>query len=148
VAEIVFQGPAALTLDGKGRIAFPARHRPLLDAICGNQLTITCHPGGQNLLIYPRPTWESFRDRLNTLPMDADHWRAHLIGNAMDVEIDASSRLLIAPELRDAVGLEAGGKVMLRGVGPHFELWDMQRLAEHSARVASAGMPDAIKAFR
>ena len=148
MAEIVFQGPAALTLDGKGRIAFPARHRPLLDAVCGNQLTVTCHPGGNHLLIYPRPTWESLRERLNGLGMEAENWRAHMIGNAMDVEIDASSRLLIAPELREAVGLEIGGKVMLRGVGPHFELWDVPRLAEHSARVAAAGMPEALKGFR
>ena len=32
MANIVFQGPAALTLDGKGRIAMPARHRELLAA--------------------------------------------------------------------------------------------------------------------
>ena len=130
-------------------MAFPARFRPLLDALCGSQLTITCHPGSDHLLIYPRPTWEARRAKmLNDLTMDSDAWRAHLIGNAMDVEIDASSRLLIAPELRDQVGLAAGGKVMLRGVGPHFELWDVQRLAEHSARIAAAGMPEGFRSFR
>ena len=30
MVNVVFQGPAALTLDGKGRIAIPARHRELL----------------------------------------------------------------------------------------------------------------------
>jgi MraZ protein len=40
----VFQGPAALTLDGKGRIAMPARHRELLAAMGVHQLTVTKHP--------------------------------------------------------------------------------------------------------
>ncbi len=40
----------------------------------------------------------------------------------MDVEIDAASRVLIAPELRDAAGLVRD--VMLLGMGSHFELWD------------------------
>ena len=31
MADIHFQGPAALTLDSKGRLAIPARHRDLLD---------------------------------------------------------------------------------------------------------------------
>ena len=46
VEEIVFQGPNALTLDSKGRIAVPTRHRDLLTAAGVNELTITLHPDG------------------------------------------------------------------------------------------------------
>ena len=56
------------------------------------------------------------------------------LGNAMDVEIDASSRVLIAPELRAAAGLVR--EVMLLGMGSHLELWDTQRHAEHEAQDA------------
>ena len=70
MANIVFQGPAALTLDGKGRIAVPARHRELLTAMGCNQLTITKHPEG-SLMIFPRPAWEAFRDKVAALPMEA-----------------------------------------------------------------------------
>ena len=70
MANIVFQGPAALTLDSKGRIAVPARHRELLKEMGVDQLTITRHPEGP-LIIFPRPTWEDFRTRLSALPMDA-----------------------------------------------------------------------------
>ena len=70
MASIVFQGPAALTLDGKGRIAMPARHRELLAAMGVNQLTVTKHPEG-SLMIFPRPAWETFRDRVAALPMEA-----------------------------------------------------------------------------
>jgi MraZ protein len=144
VANVVFQGPAALTLDGKGRIAMPARHRELLAAMGVNQLTVTKHPEG-SLLIFPRPAWEQFRDRVAALPMDSSGWKRVFLGNAMDVDIDASSRLLIAPELRAAAGLVRD--VMLLGMGSHFELWDAQRHAAHEAEVMQSPMPDSLKNF-
>jgi MraZ protein len=144
VANIVFQGPAALTLDGKGRIAMPARHRELLAAMGVNQLTITKHPEG-SLLIFPRPAWEVFRDKVAALPMDSSGWKRVFLGNAMDVEIDASSRVLIAAELRTAAGLVRD--VMLLGMGSHFELWDAERYAAHEAAVMQSAMPESLKNF-
>jgi len=144
VANVVFQGPAGLTLDGKGRIAMPARHRTVLDAMGVKELTVTKHPEG-SLMIFPRPAWEAFRERVAALPMAASGWKRVFLGNAMDVELDASSRLLIAPELRDAAGLKT--KVMLLGMGTHFELWDAERYAEHEAKVMQSEMPDALKDF-
>ena len=144
MANIVFQGPAGLTLDGKGRIAMPARHRELLSAMGVNQLTVTKHPVG-SLMIFPRPAWEGFRDRVAALPMEAAGWKRVFLGNAMDVDIDASSRVLIAPELRAAAGLVRD--VMLIGMGSHFELWDAQRHAEHEAQVMQTPMPESLKSF-
>lgn len=144
MANIVFQGPAALTLDGKGRIAVPARHRELLAAMGVHQLTITKQPGG-SLLIFPRPAWEAFRDRVAALPQDAAGWKRVYLGNAMDVDIDASSRVLIAPELRASAGLVRD--VMLLGMGSHFELWDAKAYAEHEAAVMQSEMPESLKNF-
>ena len=144
MANVVFQGPAALTLDGKGRIAIPARHRELLAVMGVQQLTITKNPGN-SLLIFPRPAWEHFRDRVAALPMDSSGWKRLFLGNAMDVEIDASSRVLIAPELRAFAGLVRD--VMLIGMGSHFELWDAQRHASHEAEVMQSAMPDSLKSF-
>ena len=144
MANIVFQGPAALTLDGKGRIAMPARHRELLTAMGVGQLTITKQPGG-SLLIFPRPAWEAFRDRVAALPMEASGWKRVFLGNAMDVDIDGSSRVLIAPELRASAGLVRD--VMLLGMGSHFELWDAKAYAEHEAAVMQSEMPESLKNF-
>lgn len=144
VANIVFQGPAALTLDGKGRIAMPSRHREVLSAMNVSQLTITKHPEG-SLLVFPRPAWEIFRDKVAALPMEAAGWKRVFLGNAMDVEIDGSSRVLIAPELRAAAGLTR--EVMLLGMGSHFELWDAARYAEHEAKVMQSPMPESLKSF-
>ncbi len=122
----------------------PARHRELLSAMGVNQLTVTKHPVG-SLMIFPRPAWEGFRDRVAALPMEAAGWKRVFLGNAMDVEIDASSRVLIAPELRAAAGLVRD--VMLIGMGSHFELWDAQRHAEHEAQVMQTPMPESLKSF-
>lgn len=122
----------------------PARHRELLAAMGVNQLTVTKHPEG-SLMIFPRPAWENFRDRVAGLPMEASGWKRVFLGNAMDADIDATSRVLISPELRAAAGLTRD--LMLLGMGSYFELWDAARYAEHEAQVLQSEMPDAIKDF-
>jgi len=144
VAGVVFQGASALTLDGKGRLTVPARHREVLVATAAGQLTITKHPEGF-LLVFPRPEWEGFREKVMALPMEAAAWKRVFIGNAMDVEIDASSRVLISPELRAAAGLSRD--VMLLGLGHYFELWDRERHAAFDAGLAQVPMPESIKNF-
>ena len=66
------------------------------------------------------------------------------LGSAMDVEIDASSRVLISPELRTAAGLATRRDAARHG--QHFELWDAARYAEHEAKVMA--QPDARGAAR
>ncbi|MDI1257947.1 MAG: division/cell wall cluster transcriptional repressor MraZ [Aquabacterium sp.] len=141
---MVFQGASALALDAKGRLAVPARHRDVLQALCEGQLTLTKHPEGC-LMVFPRPAWETFRDKVAALPMSASGWKRIFLGNAMDVEIDGASRFLVSPELRAAAGLSK--EVMLLGMGSHFELWDAQRYAAHEAEVMAQAMPDALQDF-
>ena len=144
VSNFVFQGASELALDAKGRLSVPARHRDVLTAMAQGQLTITKHPEGC-LMVFPRPAWESFRDKIAALPMSAAGWKRIFLGNAMDVEIDSASRVLISPELRAAAGLTKD--VMLLGMGSHFELWDAARYAAHEAEVMQQGMPDVLKDF-
>ena len=144
MADVVFQGASALALDAKGRLAVPARHRDVLQALAQGQLTLTKHPDGC-LLVFPRAAWEQFRERVAALPMAATAWKRIFLGNAMDATLDATSRLLISPELRAAAGLSK--EVMLLGMGSHFELWDAQRHAAHEAEVMQSAMPDSLKSF-
>ena len=144
MAERVFQGASALALDAKGRLAVPARHRDVLGALAQGRLTLTKHPVGC-LLVFPRPAWESFRDKVAALPLRAEGWKRIFLGNAMDVEIDASSRVLVSPELRQAAGLVKD--VMLLGMGSHFELWDVQRYQAHEAEVMQQGLPESLGDF-
>ncbi|MDE1999006.1 MAG: division/cell wall cluster transcriptional repressor MraZ [Burkholderiales bacterium] len=144
MVNLVFQGASALTLDAKGRMAVPARHRDALQALCEGQLTITKHPDGC-LMVFPRPSWETFRDKVAALPMSASGWKRIFLGNAMDVEIDGSARVLVSPELRAAAGISKD--VMLLGMGSHFELWDAERYAAHEAEVMAQAMPEALQDF-
>jgi MraZ protein len=144
VPEIVFQGTSALTLDAKGRVAVPTRHRDALMTSVNGQLTLTKHPAGC-LLVLPRPTWVGLRERLMALPMEADGWRRIFIGSAVDVEIDAGSRIHVSPELRADAALIRD--VLLIGMGQRLELWDTSRYAAHEAVVKQGPMPDVIKNF-
>jgi MraZ protein len=144
----VFQGASSLSLDAKGRLSVPTRHRDVLASeaagLGAGQLTITKHPHGC-LMVFPRPEWEKFRERIAALPMDAQWWKRIFLGNAMDVEIDATGRVLISPELRAAAGISKD--VMLLGMGRHFELWDKARYEAEEAQAMQARMPDAFKDF-
>jgi MraZ protein len=140
----VFQGASALTLDAKGRMSIPARHRDALQLHGEGRVTLTKHPDGC-LLLFPRSEWEAFRTRIAQLPMDAHWWRRIFLGNASDIEMDGSGRILVTPELRAAANVERD--VMLLGMGSHFELWDAATYAQKEQVAIAQGMPDALKQF-
>jgi MraZ protein len=138
----MFQGAAALSLDAKGRLTVPSRHRDALQgtpAPAVSSLVLTAHPDGC-LLLYPAAAWEPIRSRVMGFPsLDARFslWKRLLVGFAEEVEIDAAWRVLISPELRKFAALEK--PVMLVGQGSHFEIWNhaiwetqLQKLAEQS----------------
>jgi MraZ protein len=140
----VFQGASSLVLDAKGRLSVPTRHREVLGALASNQLTITKHPHGC-LMIFPRPEWEKFRDRIAALPMEAQWWKRIFLGNAMDAELDGTGRVLISPELRAAAGIEK--ETVLMGMGSFFELWDKTTYEAKEAEAMQGSMPDVFKEF-
>jgi len=98
----------------------PARYRDDLQTLCAGRLTVTKHPHGC-LMVFPRPNWEAFRDQVAQLPFSQVGVKRVFLGHADDVEWDATSRVLIRPELRSWAGLEKD--VTLLGMGSHFELW-------------------------
>jgi MraZ protein len=140
----VFQGASSLSLDGKGRLSVPTRHRDVLSATAAGQLTLTKHPHGC-LMLFPRPEWEKFRERIASLPMSAQWWKRIFLGNAMDVEMDATGRVLVSPELRAAAGIAKDA--VLLGMGNHFELWDKATYDAQEAKAMQGEMPDVFQDF-
>lgn len=140
----MFQGASSLALDTKGRLSVPTRHRDVLSAAASSRLTITKHPHGC-LMIFPRHEWEKFRERIASLSMNAQWWKRIFLGNAMDVDMDATGRILISPELRTAVGISKD--TVLLGMGSHFELWDAATYAAQEAEQMKAEMPDVFRDF-
>jgi len=118
----MFQGAVALSLDAKGRIAIPARHR---DALVPDNapLVITAHPH-RCLLVYPQAAWEPISEKIVSMPgldQRTATLKRLLVGFAQTEDLDAAGRVLVAPSLRQWAGLEK--QLWLVGQGSHFELW-------------------------
>jgi MraZ protein len=140
----MFQGTSSLHLDAKGRVTVPSRHRDVLLAQCEGRLTLTRHPDGC-LLLFPRGTWEIKREEIRAFPIAARDWQRIFLGSAEDVDMDASGRILISPELRQASRIER--QLVFMGMGAHFELWDPPSLHAREQQAIDAGMPDALSHF-
>ncbi len=141
----MFQGASALTLDAKGRMSIPSRYREALQlAPLTGRMTLTKHPDGC-LLLFPQNAWEVFRDKVASLPMNAHWWRRIFLGNALDIELDSASRLLVSAELRLAAQLDK--EVMLLGMGEYFELWNAQTYAAKEHIAMAEELPDTLKNF-
>ena len=121
----------------------PARHREVLSALGVETITLTKGMTDGSLMVFPHPAWEVFRQRIDALPMESVGWKRIFLGSASTVELDGSSRFLIAPELRNAAGITRD--VLLMGLGSYFELWDAQRYAVSEAQVKQTPMPDSLK---
>jgi MraZ protein len=140
----VFQGASEVSLDAKGRLAVPTRHREPL-ASGGGAVVLTAHPDGC-LLLYPKVAWEPIGARIQALSSfneQARWWQRLLVGFAEELELDGSGRILVSPPLRKFASLKK--QVMLVGQGSHFELWDVeawdQRLAQAMTMAGSAPPP-------
>lgn len=123
----MFRGITQLSLDNKGRLAIPTRYRDILMSFCSGHLIVTADPS-KCLLVYPQPAWEPIEQKLNGLSSFNPQTRSLqrlLVGNASDVDMDGSGRILIASPLRQFAGLSKG--VVLVGQGAKFELWDEEK---------------------
>ena len=117
----------------------PTGHRETLLAQAEGSLVVTAHPH-RCLLLYPRPAWEPIRARImsySSLERQTSMVQRLLVGHAKDVEIDASGRLLIAPELRRFAALDK--HVMLVGQGSHFEIWAIDAWEKQIEQIVSQG---------
>ncbi len=123
----MFRGATKITVDAKGRLAIPTRHRERLLARCEGQIVLTVDRQ-HCLLIYPLRDWEDIERRLVRLPSSnrkVREYRQMMVGYATDLELDAASRVLVPRELREFAGIER--QAVLIGQGNRFELWDETR---------------------
>ncbi len=121
----MFRGATNLSMDAKGRLSVPAKHRDALLTQSAGNVVLTAHPHGC-LLLYPQPAWEPIQAKmmaLSSFDKQSSSLQRLLVGFAEDITVDAAGRLLISPTLRDFAGLEKD--VMLVGQGSHFEMWNM-----------------------
>jgi len=148
----MFRGITAITLDGKGRLAIPTKHRDALTSSEASSLVVTIDTESTCLLLYPIHYWRLIEEKLQHLPsfdLQARRIQRLLLGHATDVEPDGNGRILLPPLLRDHARLDK--HVVMVGQGNKFELWNetiwqescAQWLAEEASQQTL--LPDEIK---
>jgi MraZ protein len=120
----VFKGIDPINMDTKGRMAIPTRYRAVLDEICRGDLVITIDMKSTCLTLSPLPEWKKFEEKVAALPaMDdlGEMLSRFVVGQAKDLQVDGSGRILIPPELRGYAQLEK--KLVLVGRTQRLEIW-------------------------
>jgi MraZ protein len=120
----MFGGVSHISLDAKGRLAIPARHRESLLSAFGHRLVVTLE-SSDHLLIYPEPNWKPVEQRLLALPTGnptLKRYQRLVLGHAETLEMDGAGRILLPARLRELTRLDKD--VALVGIGNRFELWD------------------------
>ena len=121
----MFRGINKVSLDGKSRMALPARLRDTVQQASFGKLVLTVDIREKCLMLYPLPEWEKVQETLTGLANVRTEIRTVqriLIGHATDLELDAQGRVLIPRQLRDYARLEK--KLILLGQGNKIEIWN------------------------
>jgi MraZ protein len=142
----LFTGASALNVDTKGRIAVPTRHREALLEACEGKLVVTRnHEGG--LMMFPQGAWDVFSAKISHVPMHLQWVKRLYIGHAQPTVMDATGRVLIAPELRAAA--ELGPQAVMLGMLDYFEIWEPSKYAAKEALdLARAGSSATAETFK
>jgi MraZ protein len=119
----MFLGHYRHSIDAKGRLAIPAKHREQLPS--GSVVTLA--PSGC-LRIYPPSEWDvvtaELRVSVATSTDERDLIR-RIFAEAAEVEFDKQGRVLIPARLRENAGLGTGAVVA--GVNNVVEIWSEER---------------------
>lgn len=145
----MFSGRNALNLDAKGRLAVPTRYRQALAESCGGRMVLTQHPYDPCLVMYPMPDWQDIARQLAAQSDAVPAVRAlkrRFLGQAVEVDMDSSGRLLVSPELRDVIGLEK--RAMLMGLMHRFEIWAAEAWEEQEQQALNQDeMPESVQSL-
>jgi MraZ protein len=120
----VFTGNYERTLDGKGRLVLPPKHRTKLPE--GGFLV----PLGGALRLYPADAFQEMLDRLTDEARRGERSPGAVLAissSAEEVEPDAQGRIGLPSRLRAAADL--GTDVVVVGAYRHIEVWSAERWA-------------------
>ena len=121
----MFKGFSTISIDTKGRLAIPARHRDQLSVDDAGALILTLNPWDRCLWLYPASQWEIIETKLQGLS-DFEHesrrTKQIIRGYATDCSLDGQGRVLLPTELRNFALLDK--RIAFLGQGNKFEIWD------------------------
>ncbi len=121
-------------LDQKGRVAIPAKFKEKLAA----GAIITRGIDGC-LFVFASKEWDDLARKLVALPLAQANSRAFMrlmLAGAMDVSLDAQSRILIPDYLRNYADLKK--KIIVAGLYNRIEIWDADRWSDYKKKTEGA----------
>ncbi|MEO8625389.1 MAG: division/cell wall cluster transcriptional repressor MraZ [Candidatus Limnocylindrales bacterium] len=136
----MFTGEFRHTIDGKGRVAVPARFRG--DLAAG---ATVCRWLENCVAIFPKTQWQQLADAASAeryADAGARAFTRFLFSGAFEVELDGQGRLVLPASLRQFGGLKSDAVVV--GAADHIELWDPARWDGISAEMSSEEFAERI----
>jgi len=121
-----FRGGFPATIDAKGRIKLPVKHRELLENSNCRELYV-CSFFPHELRVYTLPVWEAIEERLLSKPAmkPAVLKLIERINYGQLVEMDDHGRIVIPALLRDMV--DVSGDVVVSGRINHMAITRRER---------------------
>ena len=131
-----FNGISEHTLDGKGRVIVPAKHRARFAD--GAFLAIE---NNRSLALLTRATYDKkAAEWLARYETGEEEAALYWSSGVEEVTIDAATgRLLIPPHMRRYAQLELGALVLLTGAIAHLAIWNPALFEERITTVAEPG---------
>jgi len=124
----VFSGSQAVTIDEKGRIAIPAKLRALIIEFAQGRLVVLPTPEG--IKLFPQPEFERIAKEVIANHPDVAQRRLlkmRMIGDAMQLEMDAQGRMVLPLDIRKNLGTDA----VLIGQSEHLVLMSVDDWAAY-----------------
>jgi MraZ protein len=117
--------------DDKGRLTIPAKFRDLPESG-----VVVIQGLDRNLMVLPPDIFRVISDRLLKMSItdpDARQLRHIILGNALEVTLDGSGRILLSPNLREYADLK--DNVVFVGQGDYFEIWSVEQWQLEQAKI-------------
>ncbi|MCL4741410.1 MAG: hypothetical protein KJZ54_04330 [Phycisphaerales bacterium] len=146
-----FIGLAEVTIDGKGRLAVPAKFRSALGADAESRTWVSMPRDDGTIRLFPLAEFDRLSESMGgSLLSDRDETEIHriLFGFSEKIDTDAAGRLILPRRHVELTGLP--NEVVVIGAGRHLEIhsraeWSkheaarLSKLQEYTARVRRPG---------
>lgn len=134
-----FKGEYTHTVDGKGRIAIPARFRAKIE-----HGAVLARSSERCLCVYTEETWIEKSASFGA-PTPAEEARARRFerlkySQSNDVELDAQGRILLPLKFRQYAAI--AGEAVIIGARDRFEIWSAERWRDYLAELDAEDFSD------